>query len=115
MTEPKKPISRFVPLSAFKTSLTDNITARDKQLPIAVTPALRTALGADGYTFLTISNMVGTEVVKAYMFDNKILIERGQDGTEARPFPNGSCVDANPTWAGIKAYVCQMDCCEQSE
>ena len=63
MNEPKKVASRFVPLSAFKTTLTGHITARDKQLPIAITPEMRQALGADGYTYLTISNMVGQEIV----------------------------------------------------
>lgn len=115
MNEPKKVASRFVPLSAFKTTLTGHITARDKQLPIAITPEMHQALGADGYTYLTISNMVGQEIVKAYLYDDKVLVERGQDGTTARPFPNGSCVDANPTWAGVQAFVCQVDCCEQSK
>lgn len=112
MAEPVKEASRFVPITGVNTTLESKLGRLDKQLPIPLTPTQRKLLAGGAFTFLTISNDVDMEVVKAYLFDDKLLIERGQDGTDATAFPAGSCVTSQPTWAGIKELICTLDCCE---
>ncbi|ETD67173.1 hypothetical protein V757_11630 [Pelistega indica] len=115
MTIPVKEASKFVTVTGFSTTLNTTLTRYDKQLPIEITPMLRNKLKGGAFTFMTISNHVDSEVVKVFLFDNKLLIERGQDDTEATAFPKGSCINANPTWAGIKELICTLDCCAKSE
>ncbi|ETD72778.1 hypothetical protein V757_02230 [Pelistega indica] len=112
MTDDIKPASQFVAITGFRTHLNSTLARFDKQLPIDISPTLKESLKTANFTFMTIRNQVDTEVVKVYLFDNKVLIERGQDGTKATAFPKGSCVDADPTWAGIKELICSYECCE---
>lgn len=115
MAEPVKEASKFVPITGLNAVLDSTLGRLDKQLPIALSPSIKKQLKGGTFTYLTISNHVDTEVVKAYLFDDKLLIERGQDGTEATAFPKGSCVTSQVTYAGIKELICTLDCCEQPE
>jgi hypothetical protein len=92
------------------------LTATATTLPLANGDAgsLATKIGATGHAWLTISDPIGAEVVKASVFNGQILIERGQDGSTARVFPAGSCVDARMTSAAVKDLICNYDCCATS-
>lgn len=115
MAVAKKPVPEagsFITLSGVKTSLEQNISAHERVLPIPMSQTLRNALKGGRFTFMSITSPTDYEVVKVYEFDGKLRMERGQDDTQATGFPKGSCVDAGPTWAGIKELICTLDCCE---
>lgn len=69
---------------------------------------------AAGYTYLTLDDGTGAEIVKAEAFGNDVKITRGLDGTEAKAFPAGTCVRWEATRMGIRDTVCAADfeCCK---
>lgn len=114
MPLPVPEASRFVPITMTNLSLTQTLPRTATQLPVELSPTLRDLLAGGAFTYMTISNAVDIEVVKVYLFDGKLLMERGIDGTEPTAFPKGSCVDTRPTWAGISELICTLDCCDDA-
>lgn len=66
------------------------------------------------YTYLTISDRLNTEIVKATKtcFEGGVMIERGQGDTEPRHFPFGSCVTFEVTTPVVKDLICNYECCD---
>jgi hypothetical protein len=98
----------------FQTSLINKYLIGDTDLPVSATDLaqLTTLLGEDGYIFLTISDQIGTEVVKVSGVCGALTVLRAQDGTTQLNFPKGSCVSFRMTPAVVRDMVCNTVCCE---
>lgn len=96
-----------------KYQLASALSAAGTVLPLSAanSAALATAIGASGHAWLTLEDPLGSEVVKATVFNSTVMILRGQDSSTARAFPAGTCIDARVTYAGLKDLMCNFDCC----
>lgn len=64
------------------------------------------------HTYLVISAPgLGCEIVKATFAYGVVNVERGQDGTQARPWPMNSCIEWAMTGAAVTALAFQQSCC----
>lgn len=64
------------------------------------------------FTYLVISApSLGCEIVKATFAYGVVNLERGQDGTQARPWPMNSCIEWVLTGAAVTALAFQQACC----
>lgn len=86
-----------------------------------VTPVLRydhagrlcAGLSNGGHTYLSLSCPGGFEIVKATCQAGVIVLERGQDGTSAQPFPIGACVEYIMTGAAVNDLIEQYQACPE--
>lgn len=95
-------------LNGYKTKLSDRLDKTSGILPIEDAQGLAAKLGA-GHTYLTITDGLDTEIVKASTFGSEVKIERSQGGTDAKTFANGSCVKWEATKMGIEETICSAD------
>ena len=95
-------------LNGFKTKLSGRLDKTDGILPVEDTQSLAAKLGS-GHTYLTLTDGLNTEIVKASTFGNEVKIVRAQGGTEAKTFANGTCVKWEATKMGIEETVCSAD------
>jgi hypothetical protein len=64
------------------------------------------------HTYLVISAPgLGCEVVRASFAYGVLNLERGQDGTVARPWPMNSCIEWQMVGAAVSALAFQAACC----
>ncbi|WP_439242504.1 hypothetical protein [Lonepinella sp. BR2474] len=100
-------------LNGYSTSLNAKLSSTDRILPIDDAKTLSQTLDAD-HSYLVINDGTGAEIVKVISFGHQVKIERGQDGTEAKTFPSGSCVKWEVTKQGMTETVCNSDfkCCD---
>lgn len=93
--------------------LTSVMRPTDTALPVTPADAARvsSALGSTRHAWLTISDPTGSEVVRATAWNGQVLVDRAQDGSIARTFPAGACVDSRVTYAGLKDLLCNYNCC----
>lgn len=98
----------------FTTSLSERLEKGVRVLPLfSKDEAALKALVPDGeYTFLTIRDLVGAEIVKVENTCDTLLVTRAQDGTSEKTFPKGSCVRFEMTPAVVKELICTHNCCE---
>lgn len=98
---------------AFSVNTTAKLDAIDTDLPIAddKLALLLLALPEGHHTFLSVCDNFSTEIIKATNSYGRIVIERGQELTEAHTFPLGSVVEHVLTPSAIRDIVCQMECC----
>lgn len=83
-----------------RTSNTRVIGASDKEVCIPLSDSTKFTLTPSEYFYITVRNGDHREFMKVVGSDgNKLLVERGVDGTKASSFPKGSCisVDWNPS------------------
>lgn len=90
------------------------ITAIDTTIFIGA-PQLATlgaVLNNGSHTYLTITAPgLGCEIVKATFAYGVVNLERGQDGTAARPWPMGACIEWSLTGAAVSELAFQQACC----
>lgn len=98
----------------FRTTLNNKMLNTDVVLPLtSADTALLTSLISDGdYTFLTLREPTGVEIIKVENSCSSLTVTRAQDGTTARTFPKGSCVACEITPAMIKDLICNYNCCD---
>lgn len=98
----------------FRTTLNNKFLATDTVLPLTATDAAwLVSLIPDGdYTFLTLREPTGVEIVKVDNMCATLVVTRAQDGTTARTFPKSSCVSCEITPTVVKDIVCNYDCCD---
>lgn len=98
----------------FTATLNNKLPKDGRSLPLTShdMDILKGLLPEDSYTFLTLREPTGTEIVKATHTCGGIVIDRGEDGTDARTFPRGSCVRFEMTPAVVKEMICTVDCCD---
>lgn len=101
---------------AFSTRLIAPLKKGDSIIPIPVNDELylMSFLPNDGdYAYIRISKPGGiVEPVRVINVAGRIGYARLNDFTFRYDFPTGSCVDAKPTGAAIKDWICNIDCCE---
>lgn len=96
-------------LNGYATELQDKLTKTGGLLPIGSEARnLAEKLKVD-HSYLVINDGTGAEVVKVVRFGNEVKITRGQDGTEPKSFPAGSCVKWEVTKSGITDTVCAKE------
>lgn len=98
----------YIWLNGYKTSLSERLDKTGGLLPVEDSVRLATMLGA-GHTYLTLSDGLNTEIVKASTFGNDVKIVRAQGGTDAKTFAAGTCVKWEATKMGIEETVCDAD------
>jgi hypothetical protein len=82
-------------------------------LPANRLSQLAGVLGSGGQTYLTFhAPGLGCEIVKATYAYGVLTLERGQDGTAARPWPKGSCLEWTLTGQAVKEIVQETIFCE---
>lgn len=98
----------------FSASLNARLDKADRTLPLnkADSDRLMAAMEEDDYAYLVIRDPVGAEIVKVTNTCGGLLVDRGQDGTDAMNFPKGSCVRHEMTPAVVKDLICNYNCCE---
>ena len=103
-------------LNGYSTSLSAKLGTQDRLLPITDAKELSQKLDTE-HSYLVINDGTGAEIVKVISFGEQVKIERGQDGTEAKAFPAGSCVKWEVTKIGMTETVCDSDfkCCDLDE
>lgn len=102
---------------AFTATLSAKLERGDLVLPLSRTDemALKSYIPDGEYTYLTIRDTTGTEIVKVEHVCSELVLTRAQDGTLERTFPKGSCVRFEMTPAAVKDLICTYDCCEDGE
>lgn len=95
-------------LNGFKTKLAERLDNKAGILPVEDAKSLAAKLGS-GHTYLTLSDGLNTEIVKALTFGNDVKIERSQGGTDAKTFAPGTCVKWEATKMGVEETVCAAD------
>lgn len=107
----KTPIALSITLDA-------KLNKDDRYLPLSESneALLVAALPNEGdYTYLTIREPSGAEVVKVTNSCSVFTVDRGEDGTDARTAPRGSCVRWEMTPQQVKDLICNYDCCADGE
>ena len=104
----------LVNLIFFSASLNQRLDKADRVLPLSATDnaRLRDAMATDDYTYLVIRDPVGAEVIRVTKTCGELVIDRGEDGSDAMNFPRGSCVRWEMVPAVVKDLICTHDCCE---
>lgn len=95
-------------LNGFKTKLSERLDKESGILPVEDAKSLAAKLGS-GHTYLTVTDGMNTEIVKATTFGEEVKIERAQGGTEATTFAYGTCVRWEATKMGIEETVCDAE------
>lgn len=103
----------YKPLAGFVTRLIDNLSARDRHLPISdyYYDWLLDELEDGDYSFLELRDGNGSEVVKVKNWCNSLVIDRGMELTKPLAFRCGIGVSFIMTEQGVKDTVCQMTEC----
>jgi hypothetical protein len=98
----------------FTVTLNTRLDKADRLLPLTVNDeaSLKAAIPDGDYTYLVVRDHTGAEIVKVENTCDTLLVTRGEDGTEARNFPRGSCVRFEMVPAVVKDLICNYDCCE---
>lgn len=98
---------------AFSVNLTAKFADIDTDLPIAddKMAVLLATLPQGHHTYLSICDNFNVEIVMVSNNYGKLIVERGQELTEAHTFPIGSVVEHVITPSAIRDIVCQMECC----
>lgn len=98
----------------FSAALNDKLYSDGRALPLSKKDSdiLKALLPEDSYTYLTLREPTGAEIVRAEHTCGGIVIDRGEDGTKARTFPRGTCVRFEMTPAVVKDMICNIDCCD---
>lgn len=98
----------------FTASLSARLDKADRQLPLSLSDEnrLKAAVPDGDHTYLVIRDPLGAEIVMVENACGTLLVTRGQDGTEARNFPRGSCIRYEMTPAMVKDLICTYDCCD---
>ena len=98
----------------FNAALLQRLDKADRALPLSTSDEdrLKAALKENDHTWLTIRDEVSTEIVRVTNTCGGLVLDRGEDGTEARNFPKGSCVRWEMTPAVVKDLICTHNCCD---
>lgn len=98
----------------FAASLNARLDKGDRQLPLSSSDEskLMAAVPDEGYTYLVLRDPTGAEIIKVENTCNTLLVTRGEDGTDPRNFPRGSCVRFEMVPAVVKDLICTYDCCD---
>lgn len=98
----------------FSATINARLDKGDRQLPLSSSDEskLMAAVPDGGYTYLVLREPTGTEIVKVENTCSTLLVSRGEDGTDPRNFPRGSCVRFEMVPAVVKSLICSYDCCE---
>lgn len=98
----------------FVAQLSSPLEKGARYLPLSASDeaGLKAILPEGDYTYLTLTDPVGSEIVKVTNTCDTLLVDRGQDGTEDRKFPRGTCVKFSVSPAVVKELICTHDCCE---
>lgn len=98
----------------FAATLNARLDAGDLTLPLSTNDEarLRAAIPADDYTWLVLREPTGTEIIKVTNTCDTLLLSRGEDDTDARNFPRGTCVRFEMVPAIVKDLICNYNCCE---
>lgn len=90
-------------------ALAEDTTLMIEALPGATLAAL---LQNGSHTYLVISAPgLGCEIVKTTVAYGAVNVERGVDGTVARPWPMNSCIEWSMVGAAVSALAFQAACC----
>lgn len=103
---------------ALSITLADKLGKDDRYLPLSESneALLVAAIPNEGdYCYLTIREPSGAEVVKVTNTCGVFTIDRGEDGTDARTAPRGSCVRWEMTPQQVKDLICNYNCCEDGD
>jgi hypothetical protein len=81
-------------------------------VPTAMRSILCGVLGNGSHTYLVLTAPgLGCEIVKATCSYGTILLERGQDGTTAHAWPQGSCIEWALVGAAVRDLIAQTEAC----
>jgi hypothetical protein len=99
----------FVFADGLRVNLTAKLNVGDTVLPISAGDASKVCaiVGIANFTYLTISNGISIEVVKATCAAGVVNIERAQNGTSALTIPANSCASFVVNKAVVDAYMSQ--------
>lgn len=95
-------------LHGFTAKLTAPLKASDGMIQISKKNELFPKL-ANGYSYLTLSDGVETEIVKIEQFGDELKITRGQEGTEPKTFPVGTCVKWEVTKSSVLSITQEVE------
>jgi hypothetical protein len=97
----------------FAAQLSASLEKDARALPLtpADTDKLKALVREDDYTYLVLREPTGSEIIKVEHTCGGLLITRGEDHTEPRKFPRGTCVRFEMTPAVVKDMICTVDCC----
>lgn len=106
-------MAKYTQLAGFISNLVAKLGDNDADLPVHEPhiALLRQRLGADGYTYLRITDGTVIEYVKLSAVNDALRLERGLEDTTPHTFPVGSCVAWEITPSAVRDIVCQMPCC----
>ena len=98
----------------FAATLNARLDKGARQLPLSASDEakLMAAVGDEEYTYLVLRDPTGAEIVKVENTCNTLLVTRGQDGTDDRNVPRGSCVRFEMVPAIVKDLICNYNCCD---
>lgn len=98
----------------FSANLNFRLNKVDRRLALSYADeaSLAAAVPNGDYTYLVIRDPTGAEIIKVENICGTMLVTRGQDGTEPRNFPKGSCIRYETTPTVVKDLICSYDCCE---
>lgn len=104
---------KYTHYAGFISKLTDKFADVDTDLPIFEQhlSALKQRLGDGGYTYLKLLDGTYVEYIKVINQNGGLFVERGQEMTQARTFPIGTCVKWELTPQAVQDIICQMECC----
>jgi hypothetical protein len=96
----------YLGLQNFVATLDAPISAEDVTPPIRFDKAARicSTIGGGNHVYMTLECPGSYEIVKVSCQFGVVVMERGQDGTAAQPFPKGACL----TYAWVGAAIGDM-------
>lgn len=101
-------------MMGFITTLTDNLSKKQRSLPIHEDKyeELLDYLDDGDYTFMRIQQGRAIEYVKVTNVCDKLVLDRGAEETTPLWFACGSSIEFALTKTGIERTICQMETCE---